>query len=83
MTFFLRMIVSGLLAGAVYALMALAVVVIYKSSSIFNFAHGSLVAFAAFLLWSFIVQWKLPLITAIPIYLVCLFSIGFLIRLSH
>ncbi len=80
MNFFFQMIVSGILVGSVYALMALAVVVIYKSSSIFNFAHGSLVAFSAFLLWSFIVPMALPLILVLPIYLICLFSIGFLIQ---
>ncbi|MBU2552503.1 MAG: branched-chain amino acid ABC transporter permease [Proteobacteria bacterium] len=80
MTFLLQMIVSGLLSGAVYALMALAVVVIYKSSSIFNFAHGSMVAFAAFLMWSLIVQFELPLLAALPLYVGCLFLVGYLIQ---
>jgi len=80
MNFFLQMMVSGLLAGAVYALMAMAVVVIYKSSSIFNFAHGSLVAFAAFLMWALVVQWELPLPAVIPIFVLALFTVGFLIQ---
>ena len=80
MTFFLQMMAVGLMVGAVYALMAMAVVVIYKSSSIFNFAHGSLVALSAFLLWSLIVEWKLPLAAALPIYVITLFHIGFLIQ---
>jgi len=80
MTFFLQMMVVGLMVGAVYALMAMAVVVIYKSSSIFNFAHGSLVALSSFLLWSLIVEWELPLAAALPIYVITLFLIGFLIQ---
>ena len=43
MNFFLQICVNGILTGFVYALMALAIVIIYKSSSVFNFAHGSLV----------------------------------------
>jgi branched-chain amino acid transport system permease protein len=80
MTFFLQMVVVGLMVGAVYALMAMAVVVIYKSSSIFNFAHGSLVALSAFLMWSLVVEWGLPLVAAVPIYVITLFIIGFLIQ---
>lgn len=80
MTFLLQMILGGILSGGVYALMALAVVVIYKSSSIFNFAHGSLVGFTAFLLWFLLVDAKIPLAATVPIYLASLFVIGFLIH---
>lgn len=80
MTFFLQMMVVGLMVGAIYALMAMAVVIIYKSSSIFNFAHGSLVALSAFLMWSLIVEWELPLAAAVPIYVITLFVAGFLIQ---
>jgi branched-chain amino acid transport system permease protein len=80
MTFFLQMMVVGLMVGAIYALMAMAVVVIYKSSFIFNFAHGSLVALSAFLMWSLLVQWDLPLAAVVPIYVITLFLIGFLIQ---
>ncbi|MSO99518.1 MAG: branched-chain amino acid ABC transporter permease [Acetobacteraceae bacterium] len=38
--FFLALVVSGLLAGAVYALIALSFVVIYRSSRMINFAAG-------------------------------------------
>ena len=80
MYFFLQLLIGGMLSGAVYALMALAVVVIYKSSSIFNFAHGSLVALAAFLLWALVVHWHIPLLIAIPLYLAALMLLGFLIQ---
>lgn len=39
-TFFLSVLVEGVLAGAVYALIALAFVVVYKSSRMINFAVG-------------------------------------------
>ena len=40
MLFFASLLVNGKLAGAVYALIALSFVVIYKSSRMINFAVG-------------------------------------------
>jgi len=45
--FFLEVLVGGLLAGVMYALVALGFVLIYKASGVFNFAQGSMVFFAA------------------------------------
>jgi branched-chain amino acid transport system permease protein len=80
MDFLLQIMASGILTGTVYALMALAVVIIYKSSSIFNFAHGSIVAFSAFWLWSLLSQWKFPIYITIPIYIISLIGTGYLIQ---
>ena len=44
---------TGLLNGATIGLIALGIVLIYKSSEVFNFAHGHLVMFGAFLTWWF------------------------------
>jgi branched-chain amino acid transport system permease protein len=46
-------IVNGLLNGGVIGLIALGVVLIYKSSEIFNFAQGHLVMLGAFITWWF------------------------------
>ncbi len=45
--FFLNVLTSGLLAGLMYALVAIGFVLIYKASGVFNFAQGSMVLFAA------------------------------------
>jgi branched-chain amino acid transport system permease protein len=47
MNFFLEVVAGGLLAGVMYALVALGFVLIYKASGVFNFAQGSMVFFAA------------------------------------
>lgn len=52
MTTFLQLSISGLALGAVYALIALGFVVIYRASQVFNFAHGELLTFGAFLMTS-------------------------------
>ena len=47
--YFLSIVVSGLLSGAIYALTALAFVVVYKSSRMINFAVGEWVMFGSLL----------------------------------
>src|SRR6187455_3115181 len=47
MSFFIEVLAGGLLAGVMYALVALGFVLIYKASGVFNFAQGSMVFFAA------------------------------------
>ncbi len=45
--FFAEVIVSGLLTGVMYSLVALGFVLIFKASGVFNFAQGAMVLFAA------------------------------------
>ena len=47
MQFFIEVLLSGLLAGVMYSLVALGFVLIYKASGVFNFAQGAMVFFAA------------------------------------
>ena len=47
MNFFIEVLAGGLLAGVMYALVALGFVLIYKASGVFNFAQGAMVFFAA------------------------------------
>ncbi len=47
MSFFLEVLIGGLLAGVMYSLVALGFVLIYKASGVFNFAQGAMVFFAA------------------------------------
>src|SRR5438132_9573432 len=45
-------IVSGLADGAVYASLALALVLIYRSTRAINFAQGEMATFSTFIAWS-------------------------------
>ncbi|MBS0405722.1 MAG: branched-chain amino acid ABC transporter permease [Proteobacteria bacterium] len=47
MGFFLETFIGGLMTGMLYALVALGFVLIFKASSVFNFAQGVMVLFAA------------------------------------
>lgn len=50
MSTFLQLTFSGLALGVIYALIALGFVVIYRASQVFNFAHGDLLMFGAYLM---------------------------------
>jgi branched-chain amino acid transport system permease protein len=49
---FLQLLFSGIALGSIYALVALGFAVIYRSSQVFNFAHGEFLMFGAFLMVS-------------------------------
>jgi branched-chain amino acid transport system permease protein len=46
-TFFVEVVIGGILAGMLYSLVALGFVLIFKASGVFNFAQGVMVLFAA------------------------------------
>ena len=66
MLFFLNILTSGLLAGLMYAMVAIGFVLIYKASGVFNFAQGSMVLFAA-LTFVTLNEHGLPFWAAFPI----------------
>ena len=47
MSFFLEVLIGGLLAGIMYSMVAIGFVLIYKASGVFNFAQGAMVLFSA------------------------------------
>ena len=49
---FAQQVVSGLAAGSIYASLALALVLIYRSTDIVNFAQGEMATFTTFVAWS-------------------------------
>lgn len=60
MTELAQLAFKGLALGAVYALVALGFVVVYKASGVINFAHGSLMLVGAYLAFNASVTWGLP-----------------------
>ena len=50
---FPQFLATGLLTGGIYALIALGLVIIYKSSRVFNFAQGHILMLGGFVTWWF------------------------------
>ena len=65
MLFFVALLVDGILAGSVYALVALAFVVVYRTSRIINFSLGEWVTFASRLVGTGAHALALPLVGAL------------------
>lgn len=57
---FLGALVEGILHGGIYALLALGLVVIYKSSQVFNIAHGEIMMFLAYFMVFLLSSQDLP-----------------------
>ncbi|HEX6700834.1 MAG TPA: branched-chain amino acid ABC transporter permease [Gaiellaceae bacterium] len=50
---FWQQVVAGLASGGIYASLALALVLIYRSTGVINFAQGEMATFATYLAWTF------------------------------
>ncbi|HZR88616.1 MAG TPA: branched-chain amino acid ABC transporter permease [Bradyrhizobium sp.] len=59
MELFTNQILAGISTGAIYACMALAVVMIYQAIDHLNFAQGEMAMFSTFISWQ-LMQWGLP-----------------------
>ena len=80
MDFFLQLLVNGISLGFLYALSALGFVMIFKSSSVLNLAHGELLAIGAFLFLVLSAWAKLPIIVSFALTLIGTFSLGFVVE---
>jgi branched-chain amino acid transport system permease protein len=56
----MNLLVNGLITGAVFAIAACGLVLTYSTSGIFNFAHGALGMFSAYVYWDLRVNHHLP-----------------------
>src|SRR3954470_7028616 len=75
MELLLQQILAGLATGAIYASMALAVVMIYQAIDHLNFAQGEMAMFATFVAWQ-LIQWGVPYWAAFVITLAISFVGG-------
>jgi branched-chain amino acid transport system permease protein len=80
MDFFLQLLINGLSLGFLYAISAMGFVMIFKSSSVLNFAHGELLAIGAFIFLVLSSWARLPIIVAFGFTLVGSFALGFIIE---
>ncbi|MEJ2719340.1 MAG: branched-chain amino acid ABC transporter permease [Deltaproteobacteria bacterium] len=76
-----QVFMNGLSTGAIYSLMALSFVLIFKSTGILNFAQGELAMVGAFLCYTFAMLFHLPYVIAFGLALVLGAVLGGLIDL--
>src|SRR5437764_1940838 len=69
-------LVLGLITGMTYGILAVGLVLVYRSNRIINFAHGEIGAFAAALLGITVTRWHVPYWAAFPVALAVAAAIG-------
>jgi branched-chain amino acid transport system permease protein len=74
-TEFAQQVAAGIRSGAIYAGLALALVIIYRSTRVINFAQGEMATFTTFICWS-LMNHGLSFWTAFPIVLAIAFVGG-------
>lgn len=75
-----QLIANGLIAGGIYALIAVGYSLIYTILGFINFAHGEMVMFGAFIGWVVAIQFQQNIILAALIAMLCCGIMGFLIE---
>ena len=75
-----QVLLGGTSIGLIYALPALAIVLLYNTAGFFNLAQGECLALATYVLYQFFVLWGLPLWISIPATILVLALFGLLIN---
>lgn len=76
MELFTYLLLSGLTTGSLYALIALGIVIVNKSTGMINFAHGELFMFSGFVAWMLHVQMGMGYLPSFAIAVAVGFALG-------
>jgi branched-chain amino acid transport system permease protein len=75
-TDFLQLSFAGLALGAMYALVSLGFVVIYKATGVINFAQGGLVVLGAYFTYNAHHTWHIPFFLSVPLAMLMTAMVG-------
>ena len=73
---------SGLSIGGVYALVALGIALIYRSTNVTNFAQGDITMLGAYALFTFAERLSLPYLVAVILALIAMGIFGFVFEIG-
>jgi branched-chain amino acid transport system permease protein len=73
---FSYLLLSGATTGALYALIALGIVIVNKATGVINFAHGELLMVSGFIAWTLHVSVALPYSVSLLLTVAAGFAIG-------
>jgi len=80
MEFFFQLVVTGLVIGSIYSLLALGFTLIYKATDVVNFAQGELLLVGAYVCLHTTVAYKVPFWGAFFLTAIFTFVLGFAIE---
>jgi branched-chain amino acid transport system permease protein len=76
---FVNALVSGLISGSLYALMALGLTIIYGVSRVFNFGHGIVAVIGAYITWLFLTSVGIGLVPSVLVSLLIMLVFGWIL----
>jgi len=79
--YFIQLVVSGIVLGSIYALVALGFVLIYKATRVINFAQGELLMAGAYIAFALMVQLHLPFWSALLVTILLSALLGLIIEM--
>jgi len=77
---FLRLLISGLVLGGIYSLIALGYSLIYKASGLMSFVQGDVMTLGAYLGLTFYRILGLPFVVSLILTVLCAFAFGMLLE---
>ncbi|WP_137388867.1 branched-chain amino acid ABC transporter permease [Rhodoligotrophos defluvii] len=76
----IQLIVNGIVIGALYGVVGMAFVLIYKASRVVNFAQGEFLLVGAWVCWWLVAKWQLPFVLGFPMTLAFMVAFGLLLQ---
>jgi ABC-type branched-subunit amino acid transport system ATPase component/ABC-type branched-subunit amino acid transport system permease subunit len=76
-----QVVLNGVVTGMTYGVLAVGLVLVYRSARVINFAHGEMGAFGAGLLALLVINWDVPFFVALAIVLVAGAVLGAVVEL--
>ena len=77
---FMQLLISGLVLGGIYGLIALGYSLIYKASGLMSFVQGDVMTLGAYLGLTFFSILKLPFFVSVVLTMVCAFIFGLILE---
>ncbi|WP_376091443.1 branched-chain amino acid ABC transporter permease [Roseomonas sp. CCTCC AB2023176] len=79
-TLLFQLVLNGLIVGALYGVVAMSFVLIYKASQVVNFAQGEFLLVGAWTCWYLLTQWQLPFVFGFLMTLVFMTLFGLILQ---
>ena len=79
-TLLFQLVLNGLIVGALYGVVAMSFVLIYKASQVVNFAQGEFLLVGAWMCWWFLTEWQLPFVIGFLFTLVFMTLFGLVLQ---
>jgi branched-chain amino acid transport system permease protein len=79
-TLLFQLLLNGLIVGALYGVVAMSFVLIYKASQVVNFAQGEFLLVGAWMCWWFLTDWQLPFVLGFLFTLVFMTLFGIILQ---